>query len=78
MKENNKELFWDVTIEEMKRGYVELDESYKCIICEEEFTKGRIYQIDSMFYDARKAAELHISEKHGSTLEYLLNMNHHL
>lgn len=75
MKENNKELFWDVTIEEMKRGYVELDESYKCIICEEEFTKGRIYQIDSMFYDARKAAELHISEKHGSTLEYLLNMN---
>ncbi len=75
MKENNKELFWDVTIEEMKRGYVESEESYKCIICEDEFTKGRIYEIDTMLYDSRKAIELHILEKHGSTLEYLLNMN---
>lgn len=75
MSENNKELFWDVTIGEMKKGYIELEENYKCIICEEEFIKGRIYEIDSMLYDSRKATELHISEKHGSTLEYLLNMN---
>ncbi|NMM64254.1 DUF2087 domain-containing protein [Clostridium sp. P21] len=75
MNKNNKELFWDATIEEVKKGYVELEESYKCIICEEEFTKGRIYEIDSMLYDCKKAIELHISEKHGSTLEYLLGMN---
>lgn len=75
MNENNKEVFWDATIEEVKRGYVELEESYKCIICEEEFTKGRIYEIDSMLYDSRKATQLHILEKHGSTLEYLLRMN---
>ena len=75
MNENNKEVFWDATIEEVKKGYVELEESYKCIICEDEFTKGRIYEIDSMFYDSRKATELHILEKHGSTLEYLLRLN---
>ncbi|WMM24894.1 DUF2087 domain-containing protein [Tissierella sp. MB52-C2] len=75
MKGNNKELFWDVTIEEMKKGYVELEESYKCIICQEEFTKGRIYEADSMLYDARKATEFHILEEHGSILEYLLKMN---
>lgn len=75
MNENNKELFWDANIEEVKKGYIELEESYKCIICEEEFTKGRIYEIDSMLYDSRKAIELHILEKHGSTLEYLLEMN---
>lgn len=75
MNENNKEVFWDATIEEVKKGYVELEESYKCIICEEGFTKGRIYEIDSMLYDSRKATELHILEKHGSTLEYLLRMN---
>lgn len=75
MNESNKELFWDANIEEVKKGYIELEDSYKCIICEEEFTKGRIYEIDSMLYDSRKAIELHILEKHGSTLEYLLEMN---
>lgn len=75
MNENNKEVFWDATIEEVKKGYVELEESYKCIICEDEFTKGRIYEIDSMLYDSKKATELHILEKHRSTLEYLLQLN---
>ncbi|MBB6713276.1 DUF2087 domain-containing protein [Clostridium gasigenes] len=75
MNENNKELFWDATIEEVKRGFIEYGESYKCIICEEEFTKGRIYEIDSMLYDAKKATELHIEKSHGSSLEYLLGMN---
>lgn len=64
---------WAVFCE--KKWYIELEESYKCIICEQEFTKGRIYEIDSMFYDSRKAVELHILEKHGSILEYLLGMN---
>lgn len=75
MNENNKELFWDVTIEEVKKGFVEYDESYKCIICEEEFTKGRIYEIDSMLYDSKKATERHIEKSHGSSLEYLLGLN---
>ena len=74
MKEN-KELFWDATIEDVKRGFTEDEDSYKCIICEEEFTKGRIYEIDNMLFDAKKATEIHIGKKHGSTLEYLLNMN---
>lgn len=72
---NNREVFWDATIEDVKKGFVESDEHYKCIICEEEFTKGRIYEIDSILYDSRKATELHIEKRHGSTLEYLLGMN---
>ncbi|MTK12320.1 MAG: DUF2087 domain-containing protein [Clostridiaceae bacterium] len=72
---NNREVFWDATIEDVKKGFIESDEHYKCIICEEEFTKGRIYKIDSNLYDSRKAAELHIEKSHGSTLEYLLGMN---
>lgn len=71
----NKELFWNANIDEVKSGYIELEESFKCIICEEEFTKGRIYEIESVLYDAKKATEIHIEEKHGSTLEYLLGMN---
>lgn len=75
MNENNKEIFWDAATEEIKKGYIESEECYKCIICEEEFVKGRIYEVDSMLYDSRKAVELHILEKHSSTLEYLLSMN---
>lgn len=75
MNVNNKELFWDATVEEVKKGFIEDDTTYKCIICEEEFEKGRIFPIDSMFYDSKKAIELHIAKEHGSTLEYLLGMN---
>lgn len=75
MGEENKELFWEASIEEVKRGFIEEDEVYKCIICEEGFEKGRIYQLEDKFFDAKKAVELHIKEKHGSTLAYLLGMN---
>jgi len=69
------ELFWSATIDEVKKGYIETGEDYKCIICEETFQKGRIYEIKSELYDARKTTEIHIEEKHSSMLEYLLGMN---
>lgn len=71
----SNELFWSAAINEIKKGYIETEEEYKCIICEEEFQKGRIYQMESKFFDARKAADFHIEKRHGSMLEYLLGMN---
>jgi len=71
----SNELFWSATIEEVKKGYIETNEEYKCIICEEAFQKGRIYEIKSELYDVRKATDIHVEEKHGSILEYLLGMN---
>lgn len=75
MDVKSNELFWGATIDEVKIGFVESEKGYKCIICEELFEKGRIYKIESVLYDAAKAAELHIEERHGSMLEYLLGMN---
>lgn len=75
MDTKSNEIFWNATIEEVKKGLIEDDNEYKCIICEETFEKGRIYHISSELYDAKKAAEVHIKEKHGSVLEYLLGMN---
>lgn len=75
MDVQSKELFWDASIDEVKKGFIENDDEYKCIICEETFQKGQIYEIDSKLYDAKKAAEIHIEEKHGSILRYLLGMN---
>lgn len=71
----SNELFWSAAIEELKNGYIECAEEYKCIVCEEAFQKGRIYDINAELFDARKAMELHIEAKHGSMLEYLLKMN---
>ncbi|WP_294343376.1 DUF2087 domain-containing protein [uncultured Clostridium sp.] len=75
MNKDNKEIFWEANIEEVKSGYKEYDEDYKCIICEESFTKGRIYEIENKLYDAKMATKIHISNSHGSTLKYLLGMN---
>lgn len=71
----SNELFWSAGVEEVKKGFIANEDEYKCIICEEAFQKGRIYEIDSALYDAGKAAELHVKEKHGSMLEYMLDMN---
>lgn len=68
-------MFWNSSIDEIKRGYIEDKENIKCLVCGEVFIIGRIYEIGGMLYDARKAAELHIKEKHNSMLGYLLNMN---
>jgi len=69
------ELFWEASIEEVKSGFIESEGKYQCIVCEKEFEKGRIYNINSELYDARKATELHIEEAHESVLKYLLGMN---
>lgn len=75
MEIKSNELFWGATIDEVKKGIIENENEYKCIICEDVFQKGRIYEIKSELYDAKKAAEIHIEERHGSMLEYLLGMN---
>lgn len=70
-----KDLFWNADLEELKKGYVEEENTYKCLICEEEFEKGRIYNLNSKLYDAEKACKIHLEEKHESMLKYLINMN---
>lgn len=75
MDTKSNELFWSAKIEDVVHGFIETEDAYKCIICEETFKKGRIYEINSELYDARKSAELHIEASHGSMLEYLLDMN---
>ena len=69
------DFFWNSSIEEIEKGFIETEEGVKCIICEENFVKGRIYEIEGNLYDAKKSAELHIKEKHKSMLSYILNMN---
>lgn len=69
-------MFWSASKDEMIKGYLKRGDTYICIICEETFEIGRIYEIDGALYDAEKAAQLHIKARHGSILSYILNMNH--
>lgn len=71
----DKEILWDSSIDEVKKGYVETYDNYICVFCNENFEKGRIFKIDDNYYDARKMTEIHVKEEHNSSLGYLLNMN---
>lgn len=75
MEENIHELFWNASIQDIKKGYINEEESYRCIICGEQFIKGEIFPIGDKLYDARKAVQLHIKAEHHSMLEYMLQMN---
>ncbi len=75
METKLNELFWNANIDEIKKGYVEYEDRFKCIVCGEEYIKGRIYTVDSQLYDSKKTVELHVEEKHESMIGYLLNMN---
>lgn len=46
-----------------------------CLICGEIFYKGESYPFQEHLYDRMKMVQVHIEQKHGSMLDYLLNMN---
>jgi hypothetical protein len=71
------ELFWNASVEEMKKGYIYDEEAceYICLICGKVFIKGVIYQENGMLLEAERAMKDHISCEHKSTFDYLLNMD---
>lgn len=68
-------LFWNSSVPEIVQGYMEGEEKVTCLICGESFTKGRIYPVGDLLYEAVLAAKHHIGERHISMLDYLLKMN---
>jgi hypothetical protein len=74
---NLMDLFWSASLEELKQGYRFIPESeeYVCIICGERFVKGRIYQFEGAWFEAEKAARIHIGKVHDSVFQYLLELD---
>ncbi len=73
MEENNT--LWNEEIETIVKGYKDTEAYYVCVICGEKFEKGRIVQCEDKLYDAWGAVTRHIKEKHGYTVDFLLNQN---
>lgn len=68
-------MIWNYDLEDIIKGYSEDKSTYKCVICQKTFEKGRIYQEDENLYDAMGAVTYHIKKQHGSLAAYLLSQD---
>jgi len=70
--------FWDASLEELKRGYIQEKNSYICLLCGEQTEKGIVYPYENQFYEAERYMRIHIESIHQSVFDYLLGMDKRL
>ncbi len=69
------ELFWSSSMEELKKGFIDKNDKYICLLCGKEFEKEIIYPEGSVLYKAERYMRIHIEKTHKSVFEYLINMD---
>ncbi|WP_301108311.1 DUF2087 domain-containing protein [Sporosarcina sp.] len=69
------ELFWDASLSEMKKGYIEQKDSYICLLCGTKTEKGVIYPYENALYEAERYMRIHIECTHQSVFDYLIGLN---
>ncbi|MDF2814542.1 MAG: hypothetical protein K0Q81_742 [Paenibacillus sp.] len=69
------ELFWNASMEELKRGYVQTDDHYISLLCGKTIEKGIIYPEDGVLYEAEKYMQVYIRKTHGSVFDYLTKLD---
>jgi len=72
----NGSLFWNASIEDLKRGFLfnKQEDIYACLFCGTTFERGVIYPMDDLYLDAEKAINTHIKTHHPSTFDFYLGM----
>ncbi|WP_378954113.1 DUF2087 domain-containing protein [Pelosinus sp. sgz500959] len=69
------DLFWNASLEELTKGYIEEKKYYICLLCGKKIEKGIIYPEGGIFYEAEKTMCIHIENIHGSVFEYLIQLD---
>jgi hypothetical protein len=69
------EIFWNASLEELKRGYKETENEYTCLFCSEKIEKGIIYPGEGVLYEAERYMRLHIEQVHGSAFDYMIGLD---
>jgi hypothetical protein len=69
------DLFWNLSISDLKQGFVEDDNSLICLLCNESIEKGIIYTHDNVLYEARKYMTIHIKVNHQSVFNSLIKLD---
>jgi hypothetical protein len=72
---DNSDFFWNASIEELKRGYIQKSTSYICLLCGEKLEKGVIYPHESILYEAERYMGIHIEKTHQSVFQYLIELD---
>lgn len=72
--EIESELLGECSLEEIKRGFIEEEACYTCLLCGERFEKGEIYTFSGKLYEGSKAMAIHIQQEHQSVQTFLLNI----
>jgi hypothetical protein len=65
-------MIWNYDLEEIIEGYHETKERFCCVMCEQEYEKGRIYNENNQLYDAKGAIEYHVKNVHNNVASFLL------
>ncbi|WP_077620501.1 DUF2087 domain-containing protein [Bacillus sinesaloumensis] len=69
------ENFWNASLEELKRGYIQDSESFTCLLCGERIEKGIIYPHEGVYYEAKRYVRYHIESSHQSVFDYLTGLD---
>ncbi|WP_397536469.1 DUF2087 domain-containing protein [Rummeliibacillus pycnus] len=69
------ELFEHASIQELKKGYLEDEHCYTCILCNKNIEKGIIYPYNNQLFEAKKMMQTHINDEHKSVFDYLIGLN---
>jgi hypothetical protein len=71
------ELFWNASLDNMKRGFVYDDrsEAYVCLVCGRHFEEGIVYPREGVYYEAKKYVRQHITDAHTSMFDYLMSLD---
>ncbi|MFC7679420.1 DUF2087 domain-containing protein [Paenibacillus sp. GCM10028914] len=67
--------FWNASIEELKRGYIEEEHGWVCLLCGSGIEKGIIYPDNDKLYESQRYMALHVEREHGSVFEYLTGLD---
>jgi hypothetical protein len=69
------EAFWNASMEELKRGYIEESDAYLCLLCGEKVEKGIVYPHENTLYEAERYMRIHIEANHQSVFDYLIGLD---
>ncbi len=67
----------NLTVDEIKKGYTfdNQKDKYICNICEREFEKGEIFEIQGRYFDAEKMTRIHVEKEHSDMLQFLMSQD---
>lgn len=69
------EPFWNASLAELKRGYLDDNTAYICLLCGEKIEKGIVYPYENILYEAERYMRIHLENTHQSVFDYLIGMD---